>query len=380
MSVGVETKTVKRTFWGAAAFYFLVAFEFFYMASPFAVYFYSVYQPVLNFFNQSPVLGWLVDFFMPHATQTSSALINMHNIAGAVLAILGFLAFCVGACQVYYHKLAGKGAVTGGCYQFIRHPQYASFIICGFGILLMWPRYIVLIMFITMLFAYYLLARAEEKECEAKFGQSYIDYKSRTGMFLPFKVPFYQKLTFTPKSKFSKFIVLLVMYILVLAVGIGIARELNSLTLNSLYAFYTTDSAYVSVAEIEPDKLVGVIDIALADQEVIIMLENDAQNQKIKYLNYVLPSQWYVPEIPMNGYNGFVPHSSPQNYDRNMYKVIFNKAEIRGNKEVNGIGIISNIAEREPVVEVWVNVAEQKVVKIQKIDKIAYENIPVAVY
>lgn len=30
--------------------------------------------------------------------------------------MLGFLSFCIGATQVYSHKLARKGAVTGGIY------------------------------------------------------------------------------------------------------------------------------------------------------------------------------------------------------------------------------------------------------------------------
>lgn len=381
MAAVMEGKTAKRTFWGAALFYFIIAFEFFYMASPFAVYFYSVYRPVLNYFNQSPELAWLASFFMPHVAETSSAIINMHNAAGAVLAVLGFLAFCMGACQVYYYKLSGKGAVTGGVYTFIRHPQYASFIICSFGLLLLWPRHIVLIMFITMLFAYYSLARAEEKECEAKFGQSYIDYKSKTGMFLPFKLPFSENLTSLTKSRLSKTLALLVLYIFTLSAGIGMARGLDSLTLNSLYAFFTSDSAYVSVSEIEQDELENIIKIALANEEVKIRLEKDGGNQKTKFLNYVLPGAWYVPEIPMNGIDGVVRHNNPRNYDKNMYKVIFNKAAIRANQDVSGRDIISNVAKREPVVEVWINAAEQKVVKILEMpEKIRYENIPVALY
>lgn len=380
MAAAIEGKTVKRTFWGAAVFYSLIAFEFFYMASPFAVYFYSVYRPVLNFFNQSPELAWLVSFFMPHVTETSSAIINMHNIAGAVLAVLGFLTFCVGACQVYYHKLAGKGAVTGGVYNFIRHPQYASFIICSFGLLLLWPRYIVLIMFITMLFAYYLLARAEERECEAKFGQSYIDYKNKTGMFLPFKMLFFENLTSSTKSRLSKSLALLVLYILTLTSGVGIAKGLDILTLNSLYAFYTNDSAYVSVAKIEQEKLETVIKIASANEEVKIRLEKAGENQKTKFLNYVLPVEWYVPEIPMNGINGVIQHSNPQNYNENMYKIIYNKADIRAKQYVSGKDIITNVARRVPVVEVWIDVEKRKVVNILGINKIRYENIPVAIY
>jgi protein-S-isoprenylcysteine O-methyltransferase Ste14 len=141
-------------------FYLLIALEFFYMASPFAIYFYSVYGPGLNFLNANPVMAWLSSFFLPHIVfETSSGLLNLRNVLGAALAIIGFLAFCVGAGQLYYHKLARKGAVTGGIYNHIRHPQYLSFAICSLGVLLLWPRYIALIMFIAVLFAYYFLAK-----------------------------------------------------------------------------------------------------------------------------------------------------------------------------------------------------------------------------
>lgn len=377
-----EEKAVKRTFWGAAVFYFLITFEFFYMASPFAVYFYSVYRPVLDFFNQSPELEWLVRFFMPHVTETSSAIINIHSITGTLLAVLGFFAFCVGACQVYYHKLTKKGVVIGGIYNLIRHPQYASLIICSFGLLLIWPRYIVLIMFITMLFAYYLLARAEERECEAKFGQSYIDYKNRTGIFLPFKMTFLGNLTSMPKSRLSKSLALLLLYIFTLSAGVGMARGLDSLTLNGLYGFYTSDTAYISVSKIDQDKLESIVKIASTNEKVKIWLEKAGKTSKTKFLNYVLPGEWYVPEIPMNGINGdVVRHRNPQNYDRSIYKVLFNIADIRGNQEVSGIDIISNVTKREPVVEVWIDVLENKVIKILKMpEQTRYENIPVAIY
>ena len=155
METNASNKVIKRSFWGALAFYFLIAFEFFYMAGPFAAYFYSVYAPVLNFFNRTPSLAWLGKFFLPHAARyTSSFFINSLEIVGAVLAVTGFLAFCIGACQVYYYKIRKKGIVTGGVYNRVRHPQYASFIVCSFGLLLLWPRYIVALMFVTMLFFY----------------------------------------------------------------------------------------------------------------------------------------------------------------------------------------------------------------------------------
>jgi protein-S-isoprenylcysteine O-methyltransferase Ste14 len=374
-------KTIKGTFWGAVVFYVLIAFEFAYMAGPFAVYFYSVYKPALDFFNQSPELAWLVSFFLPHAVkQTSSIFINMHDIVGAFLTILGFLGFCIGACQVYYHKLAIKGAVTGKIYKFIRHPQYASFIICSFGLLILWPRYIVLFMFITMLFIYYFLAKVEERECETKFGQSYVDYKNKTGMFLPFKITLFNKLPVFPKSNLSRFFMTFVIYFMTLVMAVSIAKGVNNIALNSLYASYNSDSANIALSKIEPGKLEEILNIALSDKEIQEKIEKLNQGSSAKFLNYILPSEWYAAEIPMNGVKYGAGHLSPSNYDQNMYKVIFTKADIRSNKDVSGIDIITNVEKREPIVEVWVNVADHKVIKILDMPEVKYQNIPVAVY
>lgn len=376
-----EGIAVKTTFWGAAVFYLLIAFEFAYMAGPFAFYFYSVYSPALNFFNQSPLLAWLISFFFPHVVrQTSSSIINIHEIIGGIMAVLGFLGFCFGACQVYYHKLAKKGAVTGGVYNFIRHPQYASFIMCSLGLLILWPRYIVLVMFITMIFVYYFLAKSEEKECEEKFGQSYIDYKNKTNMFFPVKLPFVAKLPSLPKPKLKKFLALLAIYVATQAIAIGIAVSINYLSINSLYALYTESSANIAVCQIESEKLENVINIALMNEEIKDRMKRVNLDKNQKFLNYILPTQWYAAEIPMNGYQYRKGHKSPSNYNKDLYKVIFTKADLRS-KDVTGKDILINTLRREPIIEVWVDTAEQKVVEILGMPKeIKYDNIPVAIY
>ena len=72
MDKGKSGRVVQGSLLGALAFYFLIALEFVYMAGPFAVYFYSIYSPVLNFFNRSPALAWLISFFLPHSARETS--------------------------------------------------------------------------------------------------------------------------------------------------------------------------------------------------------------------------------------------------------------------------------------------------------------------
>ena len=75
--------------------------------------------------------------------------------------------------------------VTNGIYRFIRHPMYAALLGLAWGMSL---RAISLPGLILALIATWFLlrtAKAEEGECIAYFGQTYIDYMQRTRRFIP---------------------------------------------------------------------------------------------------------------------------------------------------------------------------------------------------
>ncbi|NIQ92918.1 MAG: hypothetical protein GWO11_00935, partial [Desulfuromonadales bacterium] len=46
--------------------YVLIALEVLFMITPFALYFYGVYGPVLEFLSARPATAWMVEFFLPH--------------------------------------------------------------------------------------------------------------------------------------------------------------------------------------------------------------------------------------------------------------------------------------------------------------------------
>jgi len=375
--------SMKRTFWTVVIIYLLIAFEFFYMASPFAIYFYSIYGPGLNFINNNSVLAWLSSMFLPHiVVETSSALLNLHNIVGAVLAIIGFSAFCIGAGQVYYYKISRKGVVMGGIYNLIRHPQYASLAICSFGLLLLWPRYIVLLSFIAMLFAYYFLAKVEENECEDKFGKTYIMYKKRTGMFLPFRISLIDKLPNLPKSRPKRYLMIITLYILTSMVAIGLANGLKSWSLSSLYALYSKDTVHISITKLDKNALEHIVKIALTNPEVETRLESDSEGEGTKFINYVLPVGLYVSEIPMNPVEGVEGHHFfSTDFKKDSYKIIFTKAEVRTDQEVIGKDILLNTVKRVPVLEVRIDLSQNRVAEIKNPPaNVKYENIPVPLY
>src|SRR3990170_792894 len=171
--------------WAVTFFYLAIAFEVIVMITPFTVYFYSLYAPVLNRLEASPRTAWLTAFFLPHISYTGDGLLTSLAYLGPILFGLGMAIFFVCAYQVYSAKLLRRGVVSGGLYAWIRHPQYLGLGIAGLGLLLYWPRFIILVLYLGMLVMYYLLARNEEWRMEKKFGDSYRNYKAQISMFLP---------------------------------------------------------------------------------------------------------------------------------------------------------------------------------------------------
>jgi protein-S-isoprenylcysteine O-methyltransferase Ste14 len=75
-------------------------------------------------------------------------------------------------------------AVTGP-YARLRHPQYAAFVLILSGFLVQWPTLLTLAMFPVLVTMYVLLARREEREVAAVFGDTYRQYAARTPAFVP---------------------------------------------------------------------------------------------------------------------------------------------------------------------------------------------------
>ena len=171
--------------WLASALYGLVMIEVVIMISPFAFYWYSLYAPTLQGLHRWRATAWLESFFLPHSVITTSGFLEfMRWKVGAWAFGLGLLFALVCAVQVYGTQLFKHKAATGWMYKYIRHPFYLSLAIAGFGLLTIWPRTIILVLYLGMLFLYYFLARFEEKQVEAKHPE-YAEYRKRTGMFLP---------------------------------------------------------------------------------------------------------------------------------------------------------------------------------------------------
>lgn len=164
--------------------YCLIGAEIVIMISPFALYFYSIYAPILNFLSSSPVTSWTTEFFLPHMVFLDNPVILGISYL-QVLLVIGLLLFFTAAVPLYWGRFTGKGVVNFSFYSKIRHPQYLFLAISGFGLLLYWPRFIILILFVTMLYVYYLLARNEEWRMKHEAPGIYEKYMQNIPMFLP---------------------------------------------------------------------------------------------------------------------------------------------------------------------------------------------------
>ena len=170
---------------GVAVLYFIAALEIVIMISPFAAFFYSVFNPLLLGLNQTSVTRWLTAFFLPHMIVPSTTLLLAIRVAGSVLFIGGTVVFLVCAVQVYLGKLLKWRVATRGFYTLIRHPQYTGLALAGLGLTILWPRFLTLMFLSVMLFLYYLLAKDEERRMLKRYGETYGTYLQRTGMFWP---------------------------------------------------------------------------------------------------------------------------------------------------------------------------------------------------
>lgn len=139
-------------------------------------------------------------------------------IVGRAFALLGAMVFVLSFIQFLRHRK--RGLITYGMYSVVRHPQYFGLIVGVFGFSLMNLRPASLIMWITLVFGYVLLADSEEQDLEKKYGEKFLLYKQKVPFMLPFQTPNFIKQTIKfPKSKTKRYLIILCIYIIMLSLA-----------------------------------------------------------------------------------------------------------------------------------------------------------------
>ncbi|MDO8976159.1 isoprenylcysteine carboxylmethyltransferase family protein [Reyranella sp.] len=106
------------------------------------------------------------------------------HILSNILIFGGFI-LLANAWKVLYKAQQNHTLAVTGPYARIRHPQYAGFVLIMLGFLLQWPTVLTVPMFPVLVAMYIRLARTEEREMAAKFGEEYRRYAAETPAFFP---------------------------------------------------------------------------------------------------------------------------------------------------------------------------------------------------
>ena len=88
-----------------------------------------------------------------------------------------------------YQAQKNNKLATTGPYAKIRHPQYVAFVLVMFGFLLQWPTLLTLATFPILVFMYWRLGKAEERDSMAAFGEQYAAYVRTTPAYVPRLLP-----------------------------------------------------------------------------------------------------------------------------------------------------------------------------------------------
>jgi protein-S-isoprenylcysteine O-methyltransferase Ste14 len=76
--------------------------------------------------------------------------------------------------------------IQSGPYAFVRNPMYFGWWVAMFGLILLYPVWMVLLMFLFSLIAFIGRAHREEAALAERFGEAWSDYKKRTKFLIPF--------------------------------------------------------------------------------------------------------------------------------------------------------------------------------------------------
>ena len=142
--------------------------------------------------------GWLVsrypglDIYSHNSGHLWSGLLGMTgNPHFSLIHIISYILVLAGlyllssAWSVLYKAQKNHELATTGPYAYMRHPQYAAFILVMIGFLVQWPTILTLIMFPILLLVYKRLARSEEQDALTEFGEEYSRYMAKVPRFIP---------------------------------------------------------------------------------------------------------------------------------------------------------------------------------------------------
>ncbi len=271
----------RAIFNSAIVLYFIIALEILIMISPFAGFFYSVFNPFLLEIAKYPSMRWLSAFYLPHMVIPPDDFLKAIRVLGSILFVGGMVVFLICAVQVYANKFRKKGTVLKGLYSTIRHPQYVALASAGIGLSILWPHFLVLALWLIMILLYYFLSKDEEKKMLKDYPETYRAYMETTGMFLPKRVEKYITLPGIAGR--------IALFVVIAACVIGGAFLLRQYTLKHLPLWSTSNIAVLAVIPEDLQKIEHRMPEILAMYRVKADLDPNGH-----YLVYFLPANYIM--------------------------------------------------------------------------------------
>ena len=384
------TSVQKRLASGTAAFlYWLIMLEGILMASPFGILLYSFYDPFLAGARQSEATAWVAAFFLPQSVYaTKSSFIEFIRY-GEYLFYLGLAGFFVSAAPVYWAKLTRKGMVNGFIYAYIRHPQYLFFMLSAFGLLFIWPRMMMLVLFLIMSVFYFYLAKFEERRMQAQYPE-YAAYMQRTAMFLPgnpggrvFDLLF----GWLPNRKLAQVLAVLSIVVLAFAGAIG----LRTLSIANISLAELPDQRILAISIFPHDEayLRDAVTKAMADEAVRNALDTQGN---VSFTAHILPKDYGMlgKFVSINEHHeaeiisNFMSRSSLRGFlwgtDSDDVKIVLSKIDKPGNRLVPLAEILDMSAKMTPVLIVDLNLPTGTLSNLTITDTTYYGDVPQPIF
>lgn len=127
----------------------------------------------------------------------SPVLVSLIDSVTSLLFILALV--FMGRAFAQIHRARGE-LVTDGLYAHVRHPQYSALFLLIVSLLIQWPALLSWLMAPILFVTYLRLARREEREMIATFGERFLAYRASTPALLPSWRPRRQPDLATPAS------------------------------------------------------------------------------------------------------------------------------------------------------------------------------------
>ena len=359
------------------------------MASPFGILLYSFYDPFLAGARQSELTAWVAAFFLPQSVYaTNSSFIEFIRY-GEYLFYIGLAGFFVSAAPVYWAKLTRKGMVSGFIYAYIRHPQYLCFMLSGFGLLFIWPRMMMLVLFLVMSVFYFYLAKFEERRMLAQYPD-YSVYMRRTAMFIPGN-PGGRLFNLLFGWMSSRNMAQLMAVLSIATVAFASATGLRNLSIANISLAELPDQRILAISIFHHDEayLRDAVTKAISDDAVRNALDTQGN---VSFTAHVLPKNYgmlgkfvsinehHEAEIMRN----FVNRSSLKGFlwgtESDDVKIVFSKIDKPGNRFVPLAEIMDMSAKMTPVLIVDLNLATGALTNLTMTDTTHYGDVPQPIF